>query len=398
MTCAEPVEVQRMVRKKVGLDFENHWLPVFVAEVPFESDGVVAQVVLPGDADVRAEDRLLTRDAVFSVDAVSGQLATAKLDHEQTEIRVLEAAGYVEDGVELMEERDGPAERFMDAWVGTYALNIVSHYEKVRKGKSLQLLQGVCEGQPVVLVGAGPSLDKNFEHLRDFPGLIFCADKAYKMLLGRGIEPDFVVSVDCHPDLIAEMVDARENAFHALILNSCADPQVEERWKGKVFWYNMKHPGVQWCDRVLPAIFPTFTGIPNVGCVGNTCLMVALHMNAGRVVLVGMDYGYTGGKMHAQRFDSKDGGEWKPIEDDHEAMIAARTGKMEVDGVVTYVGHAGYAKTAADIIDKLGLDVVNCTEGGILRGVPERPLAEEVASLRRAGFTARATRDRIAKA
>lgn len=389
-----------MVRVKKGLDFENQWAPVAELEVEVSRDQGLVRFFFLHDFDVRAEDRILTQEAVYSVKDVDHhaikRMAVAELDPQETEIRVLEAAGYVEDGVIEVDERDNAADRFMDSWVGTYALNVVTHYPRVRGGKSLNALYGAAEGTPVACVGAGPSLDKNFEHLRDFPGIIMCVDKSYKMLLGRGIEPDLVVSVDCHPDLIAAMMDAPQNARHAAVLNSCSDPQIADRWRGKIFWYNMKHPGVQWCDRVLTSIFPNLTGIPNVGCVGNTCLMVSAHMNAGRIVLVGMDYGYTGGKMHAQRFEAGPGGTMMPVEDDHAAMIAARTGKMEVDGIVTYVAHRGYALTAKNIADKLALNVVNCTEGGILRGLPQRTLESEVADLREKGHVGRALREKIA--
>ncbi len=401
-TCVEPVEVKRMIRVKRGLDFENKWSPVAEVEAEVRPGESSSLFLFPHDFDVRPEDHIFTSEGVYSVKEVDHHAlkrgAVAEFLPQETEIRVLEAAGYVEDGVEVMEGRDDPADRFMDSWVGTYAIHIVGQYQRVRQGKSLQALYGVAEGTPIAVVGAGPSLDSNFRNLKDFPGIIMCVDKSYKMLLGRGIEPDLVVSVDCHPDLIAEMMTFAWNGRHTAILNSCSDPQIADRWGGKIFWYNMKHPGVQWCDRVLPAIFPHLTGIPNVGCVGNTCLMVGAHMNAGQIVLVGMDYGYTGGRMHAQRFEPGPDGNLIPFEVDHAKMMEARSGKMEVDGIVTYVAHRGYALTAKDIADKLALNVVNCTEGGILRGLPQRTLEEEVADLREKGFSGRATRERIANA
>lgn len=52
--------------------------------------------------------------------------------------------------------------------------------------------------QPAVVVGAGPSLDRNLHALRQSSTkpLTVCVDTALKLLLQNGIEPDFVVSCD----------------------------------------------------------------------------------------------------------------------------------------------------------------------------------------------------------
>ena len=376
------VKVERLKRVKVGHEWATIFKPHFEAEAAVEL-GAEGLVIRFGDVmDVGKEDRVWVGEKIYNVSAVDGSSLTCAYDHNETALEELYRAGFCQFGVLEAVRKDDPTERFMDSWVGTYMVNIAEHYHEIRAGRDIKPLFGLAERNvPVACVGAGPSLDKNVHLLKDFPGIIIAVDKAYKMLLARGIEPDLVVSVDCHYDLIADMLKAPGSEHHSLVLNTCADPKILKVWKGKVYWYLMKHPGVQFTDKILPALFPTFSAIPNVGCVGNTAILLADHCGLSPIFLVGYDFGYTGGRMHAQRFGFGDDGKPFPIEDDHAKLFDERSAKIEVDGVVTYVPYVGFAKTAVAIREKVGVDVTNCTGGGIINELPKRPFEDVVREL-----------------
>jgi len=122
-------------------------------------------------------------------------------------------------------------------------------------------------------------------------------------------------------------------------------------------------------DTILPAFFQEFHSIENSGNVGNTSILFSDYMGLSPIILVGQDFGYTGGKMHAHRFQWIDG-KPQPIEEDHAALLEKRSGKVEINDVVTYMAFHQYMATTYALRSKRHIDVINCTEGGILRDLP----------------------------
>lgn len=344
-------------------------------------------LIFAGDIDVLAGDRCVAGADVYEVVSVqhhfvSGENETvAVCDHDkfETGMKKLEELGCdIKFGKIVSTAKDPEAEDFMDSWVGTFIKNIVAHYDQIKTGRHIGELFGLFNHDiPAVCVGAGPSLDKNAHLLYEFPGVIICADRAYKMLRARGIEPDIVLSVDCHYDLVPDFLDWPGSFGHLLVLNTCSDPKVMDVWKGKVFWSLMKHPGVQFMDRILPALFPTFGGLENAGNVGNSSVLLADHIGFSPVFLIGQDYGYTGGKMMGKqyKFSKKKAEE---VEVDHARLLEERSGKTDVDGTLTYFPFLSYRDTLYHLREKRGIDVINCTEGGILKKLPNMPFSEVI--------------------
>ena len=387
------IQIQRKVKKKILGEFREVFDAHLALDGQFVRNGSPHKgvFVFPGIVDAAVGDRILFEDSVFDVanvqkhdlDTLKETVAACEENGFESGWKQLQVLGCdVKYGFFETFQRDIEAEAQFDSWVGTYITNIVAHYDEIKNGRHIGELYALFNHDvPVACVGAGPSLDSNVEELRNFPGVIIAADRAYKMLLARDIEPDLVISVDCHYDLVADMLAYPGSNRHKLVLNTCADPKINRVWKGKIFWFLMKHPGVQFTDIILPALFPQFRAIENVGCVGNSAVLLAEQMGLGPVVLVGQDYGYTNGRMFAQRFSFDDNGTPSPIADDHAALMEKRSGKILVDGVATYVPFRSYRDTLYDIQSNRKISIVNCTEGGILNGLPKKPLAQMIEEL-----------------
>lgn len=343
------------------------------------------------NASVSKGDRLILDGKVMDVVGVTEDIGTSTIrvftEANAMETSLMKIAGTgcsVEYGkAEPSATKDHDAEMWMDSWVGTYARNIVAHYDKIKNGKHIGDLFGLFDlNVACACVGAGPSLDKNIEGLRGFPGIIICADRAYRSLNARGINPDIVFSVDCHDDLIAEMLKGPDSSKDFLVLNTCSDPKVMMEWKGKVMFFNMRHPGVQFTDYILPELFPGFGTIDNCGNVGNESVLLADYIGLSPIVLVGQDYGYTGGKMHADKYEfDADGKPCGIVPVDHAKLMDERTGKVKIGDVITYAAFPTYAGSLYIQQERRGLAITNCTEGGILTGLPCKPLSEMCAEL-----------------
>lgn len=375
------IEILRMKKKKICGEFRNTFdlLATYeYSDVRLINDKY--QIEMNNHFDVMEGDRCIADRRVFDIKSV---VFMNGLSRERTVINCVindfetsyqslkDHGGDVSEGISVATGKDTEAEAFMDSWVGTFIVNIVSHYDEIKKGRDISPFYGMFNHDiPVACVGAGPSLDKNVHLLYDFPGVIISTDRAYKMLRARGIEPDLTFSVDCHYDHIVDMLDCPGTDKNKLVLNTCADPKITKIWGGDIFWFLMKHPGVQFMDKILPALFPKFHALPSLGNVGNGSAFFADYIGLSPVILVGHDYGYTNGRMHAQRFDIGKDGSISEIDDNHEELLQKRSGKVKSGDVVTYAPFFSYRDTMYDLREKRGMDIVNCTEGGILNKLP----------------------------
>ncbi len=335
----------------------------------------------------------------------------AEVDHDEQIERGLERLHSLGIEVKTIKhppviDRNWEAEQEMQGWIGPYMRNIAMHYHDILAAGHIGPLHGILGGSPVAVVGAGPSLDKNVDILRDFPGIIIACDRAAKALTARDILPDIVVAVDPRPYHIARMLDYAESANQTLVASVLLHPDAVKAWRGRVLYMSHENPGTQFFDHCLPHLFPGMPALYCLGNVGNTGVQLAADMGAGKIVLVGQDYGYRDGKMSADDWEvNPDGIEvlgerWVRVVPDHAHNLARRTGRVKVPTpygeVETYAPFLSYRDSLNLIVKTWKLDIVNATEGGILVDLPKMSLSEVVASLLQ--FTAGEARTLLHKA
>ena len=152
------------------------------------------------------------------------------------------------------------------------------------------------QGYPVIIVAAGPSLTDELNRLRDIQErvLIICVGTAAPVMMKYGVHPDFVVSVD----------PFEANMSHFENWNNGKIPLIyyHRFWRGILpvyngprFWFAMDdEPAIP-----LTGIKPT-TEFWRGGTVSFTALQVAHYLKADPIVLVGLDFAYLDGRMHAE--------------------------------------------------------------------------------------------------
>lgn len=270
--------------------------------------------------------------------------------------------GYSVPVKRLLKEED---EIFVKQWMGVWARNIAKNYNILSKAKGIAEIHDACKGAVVAIVGAGPSLDKNIEELRDIKAIIIAVDRAYKPLVARGINPNLVVNVDCHDDIICGYLNNCDSRGHILVLNSSADWQIARQWRGKTLFYNMQHKGMDFCDIILPSVLPDFPAVANVGCVANTALIIADWIGSKEMILVGCDMSYPGQKVSCDEYDYINSKWTKRLVNENERFIA-RKGKILKNNIYTYPPFIDYVKTMAKLAERENWHIVNATEGGII--------------------------------
>jgi hypothetical protein len=180
-------------------------------------------------------------------------------------------------------------------WYENFAVNLPT----VRAEKDVSQLPKF-KGEPVVLVGAGPSIWKfnHLELLEKWRKPMIACDKMLIPLLKRGIKPNIVASVDGDPSIKSfyddPVVDGAKDDVKA-VFTTTVHPDVVKRCPFERFWF------VNFYDdptlpRSLTRAFHVMSGRKTVlvtgGTVGFFIVNLAYYLEADPIILVGYDYSY----------------------------------------------------------------------------------------------------------
>ena len=235
-------------------------------------------------------------------------------------------------------------------------------------------------GLPAVLVGAGPSLDRNIRLLPLAKGkaVIISCDAALKILLENGITPDIVVNLDPQP-FIANFFDGIDTRNMTLIAPTIVHPSLRESWKGAFFYYNKHAPDIPLLARIS-------LECPHVGALipGGSVLSVAFDLafksGADPIAFVGQDLGYTSEKAYAAGgcFDGYSAQEVFDLPGDtivDADDIFGRSLKTQKSMTVT---KQWFNWAFSNWDDSKKRRIYNCSESGILTGCGIIPFGEFV--------------------
>jgi 6-hydroxymethylpterin diphosphokinase MptE-like protein len=275
-------------------------------------------------------------------------------------------------------------------------------------------LAGQYAGVPAFIVGAGPSLAKNVEQLREASqkGIVFAVDVSGKVLDGRGVEPQVLVCLEAL-NLSAHMKGLRfiDRVVRAFSMTSHPDGFLMPGGPLLPFFERM---------RSFKPI-EDLVGVPGAvvgGSVSTVAFSLAEQLGCSPIVLVGQDLAYTGGRTHAEgtafeksralvsadgkRIDyawcaaahaQREGSDLGPPHS-HDVLFEVPSWGGAPERVVSSSAFNAYrlwfevaAATLAQVRPQLGL--INATEGGSrIAGFEERTLGDVLAALPSRSITA----------
>lgn len=183
------------------------------------------------------------------------------------------------------------------------AKNVFRNLPYLYEGYATNDLQGILpEDVPVIVVSAGPSLNKNIMDLKKAQGkaCIIATDTAMKPLLNAGIVPNLFVIVDGLKP--AKLFQHKDISKVPMVTMTAVSVEPMKLHKGKKFFY---HSNSSLEDKILQevgeqaGINRILYNIPTGGSVANTAYSLGVHMGARTVILVGQDLALTGNRTHA---------------------------------------------------------------------------------------------------
>jgi hypothetical protein len=231
-------------------------------------------------------------------------------------------------------------------------------------------LVGPFSGRPFVVVSAGPSLEKNFELLRDIGGrgVILAADAVLKRMIKSGILPHIVCALergnDTYETLFAEAMDEYPDECSKILLVVCAvcTPKVFGRWPGpKIIVGKSEVPVDKW---FINGILEGATQ-PIGSSVAHMNYAIAAMMGASAIALIGQDLALgKDGRTHAAGLFNE---EWEAaLRND-----ARRSGGYMVPGALGGVVETtdvwlSFLRLLEQYIVQFKTPTCDCTEGGAL--------------------------------
>lgn len=280
----------------------------------------------------------------------------------------------------LAEVKNATIDRFSEAWLNNYRVNRLA----VLQGIGIPKLRGQLKDIPCILVGAGPSLDKNLKFLKWAAqrSIIVACDAALATLLSEGIKPHFVTVLDPQESIIrffwgVDTYDLR------LVAPTIVHPKILNLWKGSVIFYNKFAPDI-------PVLTQIQKDAQNVGALtpGGSVLTIsydlAFQMGANPIIFIGQDLSFPKGKGHTT------GTFYDSVDDDHQDSILLRDGEhivmeknifgREIPTLKSmYVTKTWFNWAFKEWSRPNPFRPINCSEDGILSGLCElMPLAEGV--------------------
>lgn len=157
-------------------------------------------------------------------------------------------------------------------------------------------LAGRFRGYPAILVGAGPSLEKNLEELRRAEGraIIIAVSTAMKILLGRGIRPDLTAIIDYHNVSARYFESVPPEQAVPIVCDPKANCEAVLAYSGPKLFCN---------DPLMNTLLEGVPGDKGSLVMGATVAHVAFDiarvLGCDPIVMVGLDLSYPEGRHHA---------------------------------------------------------------------------------------------------
>ncbi len=234
-------------------------------------------------------------------------------------------------------------------------LNNIWYFKNVYSGVDINKILPI--DIPVVIVSAGPSLDKNIELLKIVKNhcLIFAVDSAVRFLVKRDIEPDITISLDPNKSF-AFFSDDKARSVPCLF-DIDANPQIVSKYNGKMLLFNCINGYAESLIELLGKEW--YHLLDHGGSVATAAFKILRNNGQKKIILIGQDLAYENGISHAGGHDDNAGYARFEVEGINKEKVITRSDWL---GYLKW-----FEKEIEDIKNKReNIEVIDATEGGAL--------------------------------
>ncbi len=218
---------------------------------------------------------------------------------------------------QIREVKSATLLRFNQVW----QRNFLSNRKDIERNPGVIALKNRFRDIPCIVVGAGPSLDKNIRYLRKAceKAIILCCDAALKPLLSHDIVPNFVVVLDPQEEIARFLSNVPQHGI-TLVVPTIVHPSILELWQGDVLFFNKFAPDI-------PTLVEIQKMAPQVGILtpGGTVLSVtydlAYQAGCNPILFVGQDLSYPKKNSHSHGSDAAGKGLKSMVEKQKDSIV-----------------------------------------------------------------------------
>lgn len=171
-------------------------------------------------------------------------------------------------------------------------------YENIKHyNYSVDSLFGKYGNQPIVVIAAGPSLDKNVHLLKEVgnKGIILAVGRAVRSVVKAEIKPDYIIVSDAKDYTYKQFANIEKIKNIPVIGLSTTDANIFKKHVGTK--YIALQEGLDEAEAY--AREKGHSLVDTGGSVATTALDVAIKMGGNPIIMVGQDLAYTDGRTHA---------------------------------------------------------------------------------------------------
>lgn len=253
--------------------------------------------------------------------------------------------------------------------------NLRKNLPLISSSGGLRKVTGNFNGKHVVVIGAGPSLDKNIQYLKKYRNrldfIYLASDMALKPLMLAGILPHFVITCETTP---ADFFSGLDTSDIHLLSFCCSSFSNLRKWKGGISFYNWMiegEPYTELWDRAGRDLGSAATG----SIVTTQAVSIVLGCSPASVVLVGNDMGfydrfYAAGTVSGGKRLLETGRITPYVTLEINTARRCRHYEVRRDGFLFYTNHQFLAAKywLEDLFSKKPYPVVDCSNPGCSEG------------------------------
>ena len=174
--------------------------------------------------------------------------------------------------------------------------NIFNNGLAITKSPGIVAIKDIFPSIPIIIVSAGPSLDKNIGLIKSVREqiLVITVATALKPLLRNGIKPDFVISIDPNEDTIQSFDIKGIPDDLWLIYDPCIPPEICSLFNKRKIMIDSKIELAKW----ITDNSEKKGTLGNISSVAHAAYYLAQHMGCAPIILVGQDLSFEGHRMH----------------------------------------------------------------------------------------------------
>lgn len=252
----------------------------------------------------------------------------------------------------------------------TFTINAVRNLHFIENSNYISEFIGkIDEDIPMIIVSAGPSLDKNIDKLKkaEKKAFILATDTSVKYLLAHNIKFDAIVTVDGRKS-VRHLKDERCNKYPIFTVPDARNEVLESNIGRKIWINGSGYLGILY--EKYGCYFPNYL---SGGSVATAAFWIALTLRLKTIILVGQDLAFDGEKTHAGGIT----GQYIGWEEKQELYVDGVNGD-EVKTRADWLGYLRWFENAINQIDE-SFDIIDATEGGAkIKGTIIMPLSEAI--------------------